>query len=121
MASPPLDDDDPPPYVVGNHNDAGEILQPVILVLTGHFIRAQTVDGTPLYELSRDIRTSSTSEAQLAQVSLERLIHNVRAHIRAEAFAASHIYRISLLLGRNVAARPGEPGAKVSLIPAVIL
>ncbi|KAI1206144.1 uncharacterized protein F4807DRAFT_453575 [Annulohypoxylon truncatum] len=79
MASPPLEDDDsPPPYVVGNHNDAGEILQPVILVLTGHFIRAQSVGGTPLYELSRDIRTSSTSEAQLAQVSLERLIHNVR-------------------------------------------
>ncbi|KAI0880100.1 uncharacterized protein GGS22DRAFT_175883 [Annulohypoxylon maeteangense] len=78
MASSPLEDDDPPPYVVGNRNDAGEILQPAILVLTGHFIRAQTVDGTPLYELSRDIQASSTTEAQLAQVSLERLIHNVR-------------------------------------------
>ncbi|OTA88611.1 hypothetical protein M434DRAFT_122528 [Hypoxylon sp. CO27-5] len=71
-----LEGDDPPPYVPVN--DAEEIVQPVILLLVGHFIRAHTVDGTPLYELSRDIQASSTSEALLSQVSLERLIHNVR-------------------------------------------
>ncbi|KAI1139908.1 hypothetical protein F5Y05DRAFT_412087 [Hypoxylon sp. FL0543] len=79
MATSALEGDDPPPYIAGSYNDAEEIVQPVILVLTGHYIRAQTADGTPLYELSRDIGGCSTSEARLAQVSLERLIHNVRA------------------------------------------
>ncbi|KAI0843609.1 hypothetical protein F5Y06DRAFT_7453 [Hypoxylon sp. FL0890] len=78
MATSPLEADDPPPYIAGSCNEAEEIVQPVILVLAGHYIRAQTADGTPLYELSRDVRASSTSEALLAQVSLERLIHNVR-------------------------------------------
>lgn len=71
-------DESPPPYITGSHNEAEEVVQPVILILTGYFIRAQSADGTPLYELSRDVRHSSTSEAQLAQVSLGRLIHNVR-------------------------------------------
>ncbi|KAI1106381.1 hypothetical protein F4804DRAFT_41566 [Jackrogersella minutella] len=78
MASSSLEDQDPPPYVAGSHTDSDDILQPIILILTGQFVRPQTVAGTPLYELSRDIRTSSTSATQLAQVSLERLIHNVR-------------------------------------------
>ncbi|KAI1769132.1 hypothetical protein GGR53DRAFT_461626 [Hypoxylon sp. FL1150] len=70
--------DHPPPYVTGRRDDAEDIIQPVILIHVGHFIRAQSVDGTPLYQLSRDVRHSSTSEAQLAQVTLERLIHTVR-------------------------------------------
>ncbi|KAI1388577.1 uncharacterized protein F4822DRAFT_429196 [Hypoxylon trugodes] len=80
MASSPSlpEDDDPPPYIAGNRNDADEILQPTILILAGQFIRAQSADGTPLYELSRDVRASPTSDTLLAQVSLERLIHNVR-------------------------------------------
>ncbi|XXG97440.1 hypothetical protein Hte_003741 [Hypoxylon texense] len=76
--SPPPGADHPPPYATGRRNDAEDIIQPVILIHVGHFIRAQTFDGTPLYQLSRDVRHSSTGEAQLAQVSLERLVHTVR-------------------------------------------
>ncbi|KAI2602635.1 hypothetical protein GGR54DRAFT_491284 [Hypoxylon sp. NC1633] len=79
MTTPPEErGDDPPPYVTGGHNDAEEIVQPAILVLAGQSIRAQTVDGPALYELSRDVSQSSISEAQLAQVSLERLVQNIR-------------------------------------------
>ncbi|KAI1412308.1 hypothetical protein F5Y13DRAFT_45906 [Hypoxylon sp. FL1857] len=103
MATSYLEDDDPPPYIAANHNDADEIVQPVILILAGHFIRAQTADGTPLYELSRDIRATSTSEARLAQVSLERLIHNVRvsasgmprtSHRSRHIFELKHLPRV---------------------------
>lgn len=70
--------DHPPPYITGRRNDAEDIIQPVILIHVGHFIRAQSVDGTALYQLSRDVRHSSTSESQLAQVTLERLVHSIR-------------------------------------------
>lgn len=76
--SPPPGADHPPPYATGRRNDAEDIIQPVILIHVGHFIRAQTLDGPALYQLSRDVRHSSTGEAQLAQVSLERLVHTVR-------------------------------------------
>ncbi|KAI8958198.1 hypothetical protein F5Y11DRAFT_51466 [Daldinia sp. FL1419] len=78
MESPSLPgNEDPPPYIE-NHNDGDDVLQPSIFVLDGHFIRAQTADGASLYELSRDVRRSPTSEARLAQVKLERLIRNIR-------------------------------------------
>ncbi|KAI1652308.1 uncharacterized protein F4817DRAFT_322841 [Daldinia loculata] len=78
MATLSLEEEDPPPYIPENRNDGDDVLQPAIFVLDGHYIRAQTADGAPLYELSRDVRRSPTSEAQLAQVTLERLIRNVR-------------------------------------------
>ncbi|KAI1780753.1 hypothetical protein F4818DRAFT_396731 [Hypoxylon cercidicola] len=77
-SSPPPGADHPPPYVTGRRNDAEDIIQPVILIHVGHYVRAHAVDGPPLYQLSRDVRHASTSEAQLAQVSLERLVHSVR-------------------------------------------
>lgn len=85
MATLPLDEEDPPPYITENHNEAEELLQPVILVLVGQSIRAQSADGTPMYELSRDIKRTSTSEGWLAQVSLERLVHNVRVSANGTA------------------------------------
>ncbi|KAI1081393.1 hypothetical protein F5B20DRAFT_579256 [Whalleya microplaca] len=69
--------EDPPPYIPPSHNEAEELLQPVILILSERFIRIQSVNSTPLYELSRDIRRSSGCEAQ---VSLDRLIHSVRTN-----------------------------------------
>lgn len=69
---------DPPPYIPGTRNDADEVVEPVILVLAGHFIRAQTADGSPLYELSRDVCHSSPGTSQLSQVSFNRIISNVR-------------------------------------------
>ncbi|KAI0385530.1 hypothetical protein F5Y04DRAFT_187292 [Hypomontagnella monticulosa] len=85
MATSPIDEDGPPPYVTENHNEAEELVQPVILVLVGQSIRAQTADGTPMYELSRDIQRTSTSEGWLAQVSLERLVHSVRVSANGNA------------------------------------
>ncbi|KAI0012633.1 hypothetical protein F4779DRAFT_16161 [Xylariaceae sp. FL0662B] len=70
--------DSPPPYIMTSHNEADELLQPVILTLSENFIRAQSANDTPLYELSRDIGRSSGGEAQ---VSLGRLIHRVRTNV----------------------------------------
>ncbi|KAI2611339.1 uncharacterized protein GGS25DRAFT_191451 [Hypoxylon fragiforme] len=76
--NPPPPFPDPPPYIPGTRNDADEVVQPVILVLAGHFVRAQTSDGSPLYELSRDICNSELGTSQLSQVSFNRIISNVR-------------------------------------------
>ncbi|KAI1471698.1 uncharacterized protein F4812DRAFT_455807 [Daldinia caldariorum] len=78
MATLAQGEEEPPPYIPDNRNDGDDILPPSIFVLDGQFIRAQTADGAPLYELSRDVRKAPTSEARLAQVTLERLIRNVR-------------------------------------------
>ncbi|KAI1381239.1 hypothetical protein F4677DRAFT_119973 [Hypoxylon crocopeplum] len=90
MSSSPPPGENPPPYITGNPGNPEEVVQPVILVLAGQFIRAQTSDGPPLYELSRDVSRASISEAHLAQVSLERLIHNVRVNANGTPRVKQH-------------------------------
>ncbi|OTA98800.1 hypothetical protein M426DRAFT_325699 [Hypoxylon sp. CI-4A] len=91
---------EPPPYIAGGQNDAEEVLQPGILILNGHFVRAQTFDGTPLYELSRDVRESASGEARLAQLSLHRVVHNMRVNADGTTRASQrnkHIFELKHL------------------------
>ena len=60
--------------VAGTADD--ELVPPAILVMGKLTIHAQTADGTPLYELSRDVRRSSEGETR---VEFSRLDHVVRA------------------------------------------
>ena len=57
-----------------------QLVQPAILVMGKLTVHAQTADGTPLYELSRDVRRSSEGETH---VEFSRLDHVVRASATA--------------------------------------
>ncbi|RYP51366.1 hypothetical protein DL768_003294 [Monosporascus sp. mg162] len=77
MATSPSVAENPPPYITANQNDADEVVQPVILVLTGQRICAQASGMTPLYELSQDIRQPSHGESK---ASFSRVTWNVRTN-----------------------------------------
>ncbi|KAI0595170.1 hypothetical protein F4775DRAFT_570408 [Biscogniauxia sp. FL1348] len=68
---------DPPPYAEGDRDrDAtSDVLQPVILVLAGHFIHSESANSAPLYELSRGISSLSHTDQS---VTFLRLEHNVK-------------------------------------------
>ncbi|KAI0181730.1 hypothetical protein GGR52DRAFT_584226 [Hypoxylon sp. FL1284] len=91
---------DPPPYAAGGssttrRNDAEDVVQPVILIHAGQYVRARTAGGAALYQLSRDVRRSATSESQLAQVTLERLVHVVRGGGRAPQQRARAVFELT--------------------------
>ncbi|RYP67190.1 hypothetical protein DL769_005822 [Monosporascus sp. CRB-8-3] len=69
--------ENPPPYITANQHEADEVVQPVILVLTGQCICAQASGMTPLYELSQDIRQPSHG---VSKASLSRVIWKVRTN-----------------------------------------
>src|SRR5687768_615763 len=77
MATSPSGDENPPPYITADQNEADEVVQPVILVLTGQYICTQASGMTPLYELSQDIRQPSQGESK---ASLSRVTRNVRTN-----------------------------------------
>ncbi|RYP17792.1 hypothetical protein DL767_009947 [Monosporascus sp. MG133] len=77
MATSPSVAESPPPYITANQDEADEVVQPVILVLTGQCICAQASGMTPLYELSQDIRRPSHGESK---ASLSRVTWNVRTN-----------------------------------------
>ncbi|RYP00046.1 hypothetical protein DL764_006622 [Monosporascus ibericus] len=77
MATSPSVAENPPPYITADQNEADEVVQPVILVLTGLCICAETSGMTRLYELSQDIRQPSHGESK---VSLSRVAWNVRTN-----------------------------------------
>ncbi|KAI5918708.1 hypothetical protein F4810DRAFT_690724 [Camillea tinctor] len=68
---------DPPPYDDGDRerDSAGDVLQPVILVLAGHFIHSESVNSAPLYELSRGVSSLSHTDQSATFLRLE---HNVK-------------------------------------------
>ncbi|RYO84430.1 hypothetical protein DL762_005657 [Monosporascus cannonballus] len=69
--------DEPPPYEMDDGNVSDGIVQPVILVLAGQSIHAESSESAPLYEVNRGV--SSLSHVDTA-VEFSRVEHNVRTN-----------------------------------------
>ncbi|KAI1342571.1 hypothetical protein F5Y15DRAFT_309071 [Xylariaceae sp. FL0016] len=76
MDASPEESGDPPPYAFRTRDGRDEVLPPVILVLDGTVIRAQSAGTRPLFELSRDIIDGSSGVT--TPILLKRLIYKVR-------------------------------------------
>ena len=100
MTSPPPPEAEsaPPPYISANQIVAeDEVVQPTILVISQHFIRAQSSVGAVLYELSQDITQSSDGESK---ASLSRVVRGVRMSASGAPRATQrsrHIYDLKRL------------------------
>ncbi|KAI1498315.1 hypothetical protein F5X99DRAFT_393974 [Biscogniauxia marginata] len=66
---------EPPPYDDGDQDTTNDVLQPVILVLVGHFIHSESVNSAPLYEMSRGVSSLSHTDQS---VTFLRLEHSVK-------------------------------------------
>ncbi|RYP12851.1 hypothetical protein DL767_011076 [Monosporascus sp. MG133] len=67
--------DEPPPYERGDVEVSDEIVQPVILVLAGQSIHAESPESAPLYEVNRGVSSLSYVDTT---VEFSRVEHNVR-------------------------------------------
>ncbi|RYP71403.1 hypothetical protein DL769_004711 [Monosporascus sp. CRB-8-3] len=86
--------DEPPPYERDDVKVSDEIVQPVILVLAGQSIHAESSESAPLYEVNRGV--SSLSHVDTT-VEFSRVEHNVRTDPAGTPFIkqrSRHLYNL---------------------------